>query len=59
MSMKSTKGKTMQVRVLPDVYKELLSIKAELEKERLKPTSFNDALKYLIEKNRNVGEVKA
>jgi len=57
--MKSTKGETMQVRVLPDVYNELLNIKAELEKERLKPTSFNDALKYLIEKNRNVGEVKA
>jgi hypothetical protein len=48
MSTQSTGEKSMQIRVLPEVYNELFERKIELEKKERKQVSFNDVLMKLL-----------
>ena len=48
MSIQSTGGKSMQIRVLPEVYDKLFEKKVELERVERKQVSFNDVLNKLL-----------
>ena len=48
MSIQSTGDKSMQIRVLPEVYNKLFEKKVEMERQRMKQVSFNDVLNKLL-----------
>ena len=48
MSIQSTGVKSMQIRVLPEVYDKLFEKKVELERLERKQVSFNDVLNKLL-----------
>lgn len=48
MSIQSTGERSMQIRVLPEVYEKLFERKIELEKVERKQVSFNDVLSKLL-----------
>lgn len=48
MSIRSTGDKSMQIRVLPEVYNKLFEKKVEMERQRMKQVSFNDVLNKLL-----------
>ena len=48
MSIQSTGRKSMQIRVLPEVYDKLFEKKVELERVERKQVSFNDVLNKLL-----------
>jgi len=48
MSTQSTGDRSMQIRVLPEVYNQLFERKIELEKKERKQVSFNDVLMKLL-----------
>ena len=49
MSIKTTEGKIMQIRVHENTYRALLDAKAKVEQETGKPASFDDAVQFLLE----------
>jgi hypothetical protein len=48
MSTQSTGDRSMQIRVLPEVYNKLFERKIELERRERKQVSFNDVLMKLL-----------
>jgi hypothetical protein len=48
MSTQSTGDRSMQIRVLPEVYNKLFERKIELERKERKQVSFNDVLMKLL-----------
>ena len=49
MSIKTTEGKIMQIRVHEKTYKALLDAKGKVEAAKGKPASFDDAVQFLLE----------
>ena len=49
MSIKTTEGKIMQIRVHENTYRALLDAKAKVEQETGEPASFDDAIHYILE----------